>query len=177
MRLSAFILCCASVVATSAAPAADTPPDATAMRLQLLQLVNEARSEPRRCGDEFFAAAMPVRLSATLNRAAAEHAADMATLRYFEHRGSDGSTPDERVSRIGYDWQLLGENIASGYADAAAVMRGWLDSPHHCANIMDPRFVEMGIAWAIGSERGEPVYWSQTFATPMSVPMRRTASR
>lgn len=43
---------------------------------------------------------------------------------------------------------------------------GWLASPGHCANIMDPRFVETGVALAIGREADRPIYWVQKYATP-----------
>jgi hypothetical protein len=46
--------------------------------------------------------------------------------------------------------KLVGENIAYGPKSADEVVQGWLDSPGHCENIMDPRFAEMGIAYAAG---------------------------
>ena len=48
---------------------------------------------------------------------------------------------------------------------AEEVVQGWLDSPGHCENIMDPRFAEMGIAYAAGhAKRG--LYWVQVLAAP-----------
>jgi len=65
-------------------------------------------------------------------------------------RRRTGSAPLE------YQEKLVGENIAYGPKTADEVVQGWLDSPGHCANIMDPRFAEMGIAYAAGraSKRG-----------------------
>jgi uncharacterized protein YkwD len=135
------------------------------IRARVVDLVNEARSHGRRCGRERFAAAPPLDASRTLAEAAADHARDMARKRYFEHRGRDGSEPKDRVRRAGYQSRLTGENIAFGPVSAEEVVAGWLDSPGHCANIMDSRFQDIGVGFANGRKRGE-IYWVQTFGAP-----------
>jgi len=100
-----------------------------------------------------------------LNDAAAEHARDMLKRKYFEHRGSDGSEPRDRVARAGYKSRLTGENIALGPESAEEVVAGWLDSPGHCANIMEPRFQDIGVGLATGPKRGQ-IYWVQNFGSP-----------
>jgi uncharacterized protein YkwD len=137
----------------------------SAVRARVVDLVNDARGHARRCGRERFAAAPPLRVSRKLNEAAADHARDMMKKRYFEHRGSDGSQPKDRVLRAGYKSRLTGENIALGPESAEEVVAGWLDSPGHCANIMDPRFQEIGVGFATGKKRGQ-IYWVQNFGTP-----------
>ena len=151
--------------------------DIPVLRAQLLELVNAARSEPRRCGEHEFPASAPVHYSDSLTRAAVIHAADMAQRASLDHAGSDGSNPGERLTRVGYRWQISGENLALGYDDVATVMRGWLDSPAHCENIMEPRFDEMGLAFAIGPGPQAPVYWVQDFAAARSQNFSRTAGR
>ena len=94
-----------------------------------------------------------------------EHARDMAERGYFDHVTPDGRKPTDRLARTGYEWSLTGENIAKGEMSAEEAMRGWLASAGHCANIMDPRFTEMGFGLAEGDARGA-VYWVQTFAAP-----------
>jgi uncharacterized protein YkwD len=133
---------------------------------RVLALVNQARSQPRRCGGQPFAAAQPLTLNATLTRAASTHAESMARLGYMEHKGRDGSTPAERASRAGYDWRSIGENIAMGQTTPEQVTQDWLRSPEHCANIMEPKFTEMGVAFSVnnGSEGG--IYWAQAFGLP-----------
>src|SRR4029077_6036988 len=79
---------------------------------RVAELVNAARSNGRKCGSEWFAAAPSRDASQTLNEAAAGHARDMARRKFFEHRGSDGSQPKDRVLRAGYHPRLTGENIA-----------------------------------------------------------------
>jgi uncharacterized protein YkwD len=62
--------------------------------------------------------------------------------------------------------KLVGENIAYGPKSAEEVVQGWLDSPGHCGNIMDPRFAEMGIAYAAGRASKRGLYWVQLLADP-----------
>ena len=130
---------------------------------QTLALVSKARAQPRKCGSRSFAAAPPVQLSALLNRAALVQAQDMAQHNFFEHEGSDGSTVADRATRVGYQWRSIGENIAAGPTTAQAVVQGWLDSPGHCANFMDPAYAEMGIAYASDPKSQAWIYWSQVF--------------
>jgi uncharacterized protein YkwD len=132
------------------------------IRARVIDLVNEARSEGRRCGRERFAPAPPLVAAKALNAAAADHARDMARKNYFEHRGNDGSEAKDRVLRAGYRSRLTGENIAFGPESAEEVVAGWLASPGHCANIMDPRFEHIGVALATGRKRGR-IYWVQEF--------------
>jgi uncharacterized protein YkwD len=135
------------------------------VRERVLQLANAARSRPRRCGSRQFPAAPPLTLESHLTSAAREHARDMAKHNMLEHTGSDGSRPDQRVTRAGYKWRTTGENIASGPTTPEEVMAGWLDSPGHCENIMSPRFREMGIAWVVDPKSASGVYWAQVFGT------------
>jgi uncharacterized protein YkwD len=136
-----------------------------AIHARVVELVNAARSRNRKCGATRYAAAASLGSSRDLDDAAARHARDMARKKYFDHRGSDGSQPKDRVLRAGYQPRLTGENIALGPESAAEVVAGWLASPGHCANIMDARFEHIGVGLAIGRGRGK-IYWVQTFGAP-----------
>jgi uncharacterized protein YkwD len=152
------------VLATArVAPAA---PQAPVLATRALQLVNEIRARGTRCGERSFAPAPPVRLSGTLAGVALGHAADMAEHNYFEHQDLTGRSPAQRVRAVGYQEKLVGENIAYGPKSAEEVVQGWLDSPGHCENIMDPRFAEMGIAYAAGRASKRGLYWVQLLADP-----------
>jgi uncharacterized protein YkwD len=141
--------------------------DALLIRLQILDLVNKARLSGRRCGNTVFKPAAKLSLNTLLTSAAYAHSREMAVYGVFDHRGHDGSTPVTRVERAGYgSYLIVGENIAAGAMTAAEVTQGWLDSPAHCENIMDPRFVEIGIAFAVNTSSSELVYWTQEFAAP-----------
>jgi uncharacterized protein YkwD len=144
------------------------PPRSQAPMLasRVLDLVNEVRARGARCGERAFAPAPPVKLSGTLAGVALGHAADMAEHNYFEHEDLTGHSPADRVRAVGYQEKLVGENIAYGPKSADEVVRGWLDSPGHCENIMDPRFAEMGIAYAPGHASKHGLYWVQVLAAP-----------
>jgi uncharacterized protein YkwD len=143
-----------------------TATDATwAVQQRVLQLVNAARSREQRCGRDWFRPAAPLSWSRPLEVAATAHARDMARRGYFDHQGADGRQPRDRVRAAGYPPQLTGENIAFGPESAEEVVAGWLASSGHCANIMDPRFREMGAAVAQGRKRGH-FYWVQELGQP-----------
>ena len=134
---------------------------------RVLELVNAARAVARDCdATHHFAAAHPVSASPALDVVALEHARDMAEHRKLGHPGSDGSEPADRVTHSGYAWRGVGENVASGQQTADAVVKSWLESPGHCENIMEPRFTEMGIAFALAPDQNPNIYWTQVFATP-----------
>jgi uncharacterized protein YkwD len=141
-----------------------------AFATRVLALVNAVRTRGTSCGRRAFRPTTPVRLSARLQQIAAGHAHDMAEHGYFEHQDLTGRTPADRVRAAGYREQLVGENIAFGPQSADEVVRGWLHSTGHCENIMDPRFAEMGIAYAFGAApqgaTGTGLYWVQDLVDP-----------
>lgn len=140
--------------------------DARAIRLEALKLVNEARAQPRKCGDTAFDRANPLQLSSSLNAAALSHSVDMAERGVMTHQGSDGSNVALRVTRVGYVWLRVGENVAAGAPGIDEVVRGWIGSPRHCANLMNPQFTEMGLAYAVNPASEDGIFWTQVFARP-----------
>src|ERR1700675_1152925 len=96
----------------------------------------------------------------------------MAGHNYFEHEDLSGHSPADRVRAVGYQEKLVGENIAYGPKSAEEVVQGWLDSPGHCENIMDPRFAEMGIAYARGPVSKHGLYGVQLLADPQALVYR-----
>ena len=149
-------------VGTALVAHATTPP----LAARALELVNEARARGTRCGVRPFGPAPPVTLSGALGGVASGHARDMAEHNYFEHQDLAGHSPADRVREAGYREKLVGENIAYGLDSVDEAVQGWLDSPDHCENIMDPRFAEMGIAFATGRTSRHGLYWVQLFAAP-----------
>ncbi|WP_263145278.1 CAP domain-containing protein [Pseudomonas sp. RIT-PI-AD] len=132
----------------------------------VLEQVNAARAQPRQCGRESFAAAPPLAWNALLGEAALAHSRDMANGNFFSHRGSDASQPEERALRAGYTWSRLGENIAAGEGSPTGTVDGWLASPAHCANLMNPAFTEMGAAYGVDPRSDAGIYWTQVFGAP-----------
>jgi len=146
-----------------------SPPDADGeidVAGRVLRLVNAARATPRLCGHRPQPAAPALRLDPALSAAAREHAQDMLRYHYFDHAGHDGSTPGMRVAARGYRYRLVGENIAEGPPTPQEVVQGWLDSPGHCQNIMESRFTDMGIAFAVNTSGPPRIEWAQEFAAP-----------
>ena len=134
-------------------------------RRRLLDIL-EARATPRNCGNRKFGAARPLRWNETLATASRLHAEDMARNNYFSHGGRDGSNPAQRVERAGYKYRATGENIAAGQLSAEDAVAGWIKSPGHCANLMNPGFTEMGAGLAVDHKSELGVYWAQAFGTP-----------
>jgi uncharacterized protein YkwD len=163
-RAAFYLLTLASGVCAAETRVAHAPEDV--VRERVVELVNQARSRSRRCGKERFAAVPPLRASRQLDEAAFRHARDMAHKGFFDHRAPDGSQPWDRVRRAGYRPRISGENIAYGPESAEEVVEGWLDSPGHCANIMEPRFKEIGVGVATSPRRSR-IYWVQTFGAPL----------
>ena len=99
-----------------------------------------------------------------LNRSAQGWTNTMVRHHDFTH-GADFAA---RITDVGFDWSMVGENIAAGYRTAAAVVRAWMASPGHCRNILTPTFVDVGTGVSRravpGGGRGT---WTQDFGLPM----------
>lgn len=132
----------------------------------LLSLVNEARSQPRQCGNEKFRAAEPLSWNCKLADVARAHSEDMAELGFLSHTGPDGTQIGERVNNRNYRWSAVGENIAAGQNSVGEVVNSWLSSPGHCANIMRTEFTEMGAARVEAPGSQYSLFWTQVFAQP-----------
>ena len=130
---------------------------------RVLEEVNKARGQARACGTEAFASAPAVSWNDRLAATALAHSRDMADQNYFSHTGSDGSQVGERAKRDGYNWRRIGENIATGQGTAERAVAGWLRSPGHCANLMNPDFAEMGAAYATSDQSETGIFWTQVF--------------
>ncbi|HLW25565.1 MAG TPA: CAP domain-containing protein [Steroidobacteraceae bacterium] len=140
--------------------------DAAAIDHSVLESVNAARAAGHTCGGRYYPPAPPLSINALLNGAALEYSRSMARSGHFDHIGLDGSTPHTRVQATGYPIALVGENIAAGALTADEAVRGWLASAGHCRNIMNPRFRDTGIGFAVNTARHLAVYWTQEFAAP-----------
>ncbi|EZP26468.1 CAP domain-containing protein [Pseudomonas sp. RIT288] len=132
----------------------------------LLAEVNAARSRPRMCGRQRFAAARPLSWNPALGAAAQGHSKAMAYGNYFAHRDPDGDMPADRARAAGYRGRQIGENIAAGQSSPGKAMAGWLASPGHCANLMNPMFTQVGAGFASEARSDEGVYWTMLFGAP-----------
>ncbi len=144
---------------SACAPRAFEPDVGGPLADELLQLVNEVRRSGGSCGGQAMPAVRPLTLNSRLSRAAQAHTLDMKKHTRMSHRGSDGSSVGQRVTRQGYEWTQVAENVAFGYPTAVAVMTGWMNSEGHCRSILGAPYLQLGVGEADG-------FWTQVFATP-----------
>ncbi len=100
-----------------------------------------------------------LRANAALDTAAAQHSADMVAKNYFDHVSPSGSTPQSRMTAVGYlkpnrAWSI-GENIAAatGSATPASIVKMWMNSSGHRANILNPKFRDSGMGVSAAAPR------------------------
>lgn len=106
--------------------------------------------------------------NAVLTQAAELKAADMAARGYFSHNTPEGKTPWSFMDKAGYKYTIAGENLAVDFFDSGAVIEAWLDSPGHRANIVNPNYTEIGLAYQRGVYRGrETIFVVQMFGVPI----------
>jgi uncharacterized protein YkwD len=108
--------------------------------------------------------------------AALKHSRSMAELGFFDHTDPSGKTVGGRSKESGYRYRVVGENIAAGHDSVEDAVRGWLLSVSHCENMIDPRFVEFGIAKVTNTNPSDPYgsYWTLVLGQPRT---DQTASR
>ncbi|MEU9798133.1 CAP domain-containing protein [Streptomyces sp. NPDC051000] len=132
-------------------PTAPTPSAGhSAEEAAVLTLVNQERAQAG-CG--------PVRANPPLAALAGAFSKDMAVRGFFDHTDPDGNTPWKRADNAGISG-LGGENIARGQGDADAVMKAWMNSPGHKANILNCEFRTLGVGAYFAA--GGP-WWTQDF--------------
>ena len=106
----------------------------------------------------------PLAVDARLTAAAQAHSADMVRRGFFAHESPDGRQVWDRASAAGYAYRKVAENIAAGQRTAEEVVRGWMGSPGHRANILDGDLTQLGVGRADGGSYS--VYWTQVFGAP-----------
>ena len=100
----------------------------------------------------------PVVLNAELTAAAATHSRDMSVQNRPWHFGSDGSSPIDRVQRVGFAGSLVGENISETYETELETLAAWMDQPDTRRIILSPDADTLGFAWF--QERNGKLWWT-----------------
>ncbi|WP_344156745.1 CAP domain-containing protein [Kribbella yunnanensis] len=113
---------------------------------QVLTLTNAERKK-NGCG--------ALRTNSALAKAAEAHASDMVVNHYFAHNSQDGRTPFARMKAAGFQGGAMAENIAVGYTSPAAVVKGWMNSPGHRANILNCDYTMLGVGYSSGQVKPE----------------------
>ncbi|ESW62469.1 MAG: serine protease [Rhodobacter sp. CACIA14H1] len=107
--------------------------------------------------------AAPLAFNAQLNAAAATHARDMSVQNRPWHFGSDGSSPLDRVRRVGYPGKLLGELISETFETELETLGNWMEMPDQRSVILDPKATEIGFAWF--QEPSGKIWWTLVTGT------------
>ncbi len=132
-----------------------------AFRAEVIRLTNQERTSR---------GLSPLAKHNQLSRAAQKHARAMADQDFYSHTGKDGSSPGDRLNREGYVGGA-GENIAVGYVTPAEVVKGWMDSSGHRANILNPSYLAIGAGYfKVSPDPGQvkfETYWVQVFGSSM----------
>jgi uncharacterized protein YkwD len=130
---------------------------------EVLTLTNIRRAQGATCGGQYFPPATPLSTNAALQSAAELHSRDMGERNYFDHTSLDGRSPGDRIRATGFSARTWGENIYGGATSPAQAVDGWMASPGHCRNIMDPHFRYLGVGYANVQGSRLSSYWTQDF--------------
>jgi len=153
----------------------------TVIEDEFLKAINDARATDQDCHTMgLFSATTALKWNENLYKAAYEHSYDMAKSDTFSHTGSNtssditakklnlggGSNPGDRILYNGYsNFSLAGENIVAGTTcdTAQKAVAEWLKSDHHCANMMNPNYTDVGLARYEDTGSYYTNYWTQDF--------------
>ncbi|MGV9850078.1 CAP domain-containing protein [Streptomyces sp. NPDC003442] len=129
-----------------------TPDGLLRLASEVIALTNAERAAARLA---------PLAPDPRLTAAAQAHSDDMVARDFYSHTGPEGHQPWDRARTAGATHRGIGENIACGQRSPEEVVRGWMNSPGHRANILKPDFTHIGVGHATGSRAG--TYWTQVF--------------
>ena len=102
---------------------------------KMLTLINQQRQKGCNCDNTYYKTIPPLKWNATLEKVAKAHSDDMRRRNTMTHYGKDAKDPGVRLNKAGYKWSTWAENVAMGQQNEEEVMKSWLKSPEHCANI------------------------------------------
>lgn len=113
---------------------------------------------------------LPLKESGDLASVAQSKITDMLNLQYFEHVSPNGEGAGDLAKKQGYKFVLIGENLAMGdFEDDEDMVRAWMNSLGHKANILKPSYTEVGVAVKKGFFNKREVWLGvQIFAIPLS---------
>lgn len=175
MRILSFVLVALLTLAACAAPPApavgdDGRPlpklyriranDTAKLQFRMLDSVNALRAAQ---------GAPAVELNPQLNAAAATHAQDMSLQNRPWHFGSDGSSPIDRLARVGYQGRLVGENLSETYETELETLAAWMEQNDTRRTILSPQAREMGFAWF--QEDNGKIWWTLVMGDPTDAPL------
>lgn len=141
-------------------PQPTQPPDNT-FEAQVLHLTNAFRQQN---------GLQALKYNTKLAMAAESHSQSMALQDFFSHTSVSGASPFDRMRAAGYNYAYAAENIAVGYTTPEAVVQGWINSPGHKVNLLNPHLQELGVGYYhLPTDTGKLNYyhyWTQNFGSP-----------
>ena len=132
----------------------------------IIDLTNQTRSN----------LGLPVlKANSKLAQAAQDKANDMLTNQYFAHVSPTGATPWSWIAKAGYQYTYAGENLAVHFTSSEGLQDGWMASPTHRANIVHPKYTDIGVGVAMGTFEGfDTIFVAEDFGTPELTPVAQT---
>ncbi len=119
---------------------------------EMLSLVNNERAK---------VGAKPLTLNLALVNAANVRADEISEV--FSHKRPDGSSFYTVLDDFSIEYYCSGENIAAGFTTAEITMEGWINSPSHYENIINPDFTQIGIGYYYDENSTYKHHWVQLF--------------
>jgi uncharacterized YkwD family protein len=119
---------------------------------QVVKLVNAERAK---------AGLNPLKSDWELARVARYKSMDMRDRNYFAHQSPTYGTPFEMITSFSIAYRYAGENIAAGQRSPEEVMKAWMNSSGHRANILNRNFTKIGVGFIKGGS--SQTYWTQLF--------------
>ena len=161
----------------------------TAAEQYLLELTNRARLDPAaeaaRNGIDLNAGLTAGTISTQskpvlapdsgLQSAASGHSLWMLQQDIFSHTGAGGSSPGDRATAAGYEWNSLGENIGFTGTTATLNIEAAVEQIHgalfvssgHRVNMMNATYTETGMAVEIGTFTQGNINYNSAMVTEM----------
>jgi hypothetical protein len=126
------------------------------------KVLDQTNNERKNAGLE------PLQYNSVLAQSAQKKAEDMFKNDYWAHNSPQGKTPWTFFDSAGYKYSVAGENLAKDFYDTDSLIKAWMNSPTHRANIVHQKYKEIGIAVVNGTLGGiKTTLVVQHFGTPL----------
>ncbi|GIT91490.1 hypothetical protein JANAI62_19470 [Jannaschia pagri] len=167
-RRTALILLASTALAACAPPPPTLGPDGKPLPKLYRISSTDARRIPFRALDAVNAlrqgaGVSPLELSPELTAAAETHSRDMSLQNRPWLFGSDGSSPLDRASRVGFTGQLLGEMISESFESELETIAAWMQDGDKSSIVLNPAGRRMGFAFF--QEPNGKIWWTMNIGT------------
>jgi len=116
---------------------------------EVVRLVNEERAKY---------GLSPLTQNWELSRVARYKSNDMSSKGYFSHTSPTYGSPFDMIKAFGISYKTAGENIAYGQRTPSEVVKAWMNSSGHRANILNSSYTQIGVGYC-----NDGNYWTQMF--------------